>query len=166
MVGALGVGVAAFYYVMNLREQSRNRRIAMTQNLIQTINSVDAIKIQGELLNMEWKDYDDFEKKYGSDNNLDNYAKRFFFFYTFEAIGDLLRRGLADSDTLYSVIRFSAINIWVKFLPTIPENRSRYTGKNGWSGYEYLVNELLKIMKQRDPEFVLPETLIKYVPDK
>ena len=25
---------------------------------------------------MEWKDYDDFEKKYGSDYNLDNYAKR------------------------------------------------------------------------------------------
>jgi hypothetical protein len=76
--------IAAVYYVMNLREQRRNRIITFTQNLMQTFNTVETFKIQGELLNMEWKDYDDFEK-YGSDNNLDNYGKRMFFFYTFEA---------------------------------------------------------------------------------
>jgi hypothetical protein len=76
--------IAAVCYVMNLREQRRNRRITFTQNLMQTFNTVETFKIQGELLKMEWKDYDDFEK-YGSDNNLDNYGKRMFFFYTFEA---------------------------------------------------------------------------------
>ncbi len=44
-----------------------------------------------ELLNMEWSDYDDFERKYGSDYNLDNVAKRHLFWIYFDALGCLLR---------------------------------------------------------------------------
>lgn len=166
IAGALGVCVAAFYYVMNLREQRRNRRITFTQNLIQTFNTVENFKIQGELLNMDWKNYDDFEKKYGSDTNVDNYGKRMFFFYTFESLGKLLKEGLVDSETLYGVINTTVITIWIKFLPTIVENRRRYMGRTGWEGFEYLYNETVKIKKQREPEYVMPDTLTKYVPEK
>jgi hypothetical protein len=166
MVAATGVLVAAIYYVMNLREQRRNRRITFTQNVMQTFNTVENFKIQGELLNMEWKDYDDFEKKYGSDNNLDNYGKRMFFFYTFESMGKLLKEGLVDSETLYGVIGITVMTLWIKFLPTIAENRRRYTGRTGWQDFEYLYNELVKIKKQREPEYVMPDTLTKYIPEK
>jgi len=166
MFGGIGVGIAAFYYILNLREQRRNRRVALTQSLIQNLNSVETLKIQGELMSMEWKDYDDFERKYGSDYNLDNYAKRMHFFYTFEAIGDLLRAGMADVETLYGVTMFTAIMIWQKFLPTLAENRRRYTGKDGWSGFEYLVNELIRIRNKRNPNLVSSETSIKYIPEK
>jgi hypothetical protein len=80
---------------------------------------------------MEWKDYDDFEKKYGSNYNLDNFAKRMHFFYIFEGIGGLLKAGLVDADTLYPVVWRLATFLWFKFQPTIAENRRRYTGKDG-----------------------------------
>jgi len=166
MVAATGVLVAAVFYILNLRETTRNRRVALTQNLIQTLNSMESIKAQGELMNMEWKNYEDFEKKYGSDNNLDNYSKRFFFFYNLEAIGQLLRDGLADADTLYGVIWNTTLSVWHKFLPTIEENRRRYSGKDAWSGFEYLVDEMMRIKKQRDPNYVLPLEFTKYIPDK
>jgi len=158
--------IAAVYYVMNLREQRRNRIITFTQNLMQTFNTVETFKIQGELINMEWKDYDDFEKKYGSENNLDNYGKRMFFFYTFEVMGRLLKEGLVDSETLFGVISFIVMTIWTKFLPTIAENRRRFTGRTGWEGFEYLYNEMVKTKQQRDPEYVFPDTGTRYIPEK
>jgi len=163
---AIGVCVAAFYYALNLRGQRSNRRVALTQSLIQNLNSVETLKIQGELMNMEWSDYDDFERKYGSDYNLDNYTKRMHFFYTFEAIGDLLRAGMADPETLYGVTMMTATGIWQKFLPTIAENRRRYTGKDGWSGFEYMFNELVRIRSKRDPDYVWPKDGIKYVQER
>jgi hypothetical protein len=166
MVAATGVLVAAIYYVYNMREQRRNRRITLTQSLIQSFSSPETFRIQGELMNMEWSDYDDFEKKYGSDYNVDNYAKRMYIFYYFEALGDLLKAGLADAETLYSVIWLVPITVWMKFLPTITENRKRYTGKDGWSGFEYLVNRMLEIKRQHDPGYVVPDALTRYVPNK
>jgi hypothetical protein len=32
--------------------------------------------------------------------------------------------------------------------------------------FEYLAGEMLKVAKKRDPSYVLPETLDRYVPDK
>jgi hypothetical protein len=100
MVAATGVLVAAVFYILNLRETTRSRRITFTQSLLQTLSSVEDQKIGGELLNMEWSNYDEFEKKYGSDNNLDNYAKRMHVFYDYTAIGNLMKDGLVDAETL------------------------------------------------------------------
>ncbi|MGD0805493.1 MAG: hypothetical protein ABSA11_15645 [Candidatus Bathyarchaeia archaeon] len=69
------VTVAAIYYASTLGEARRSRHI---QLLLQTVNYLqngDAYKQYVTMMNMEWKDYDDFEKKYRSDNNPDAYAR-------------------------------------------------------------------------------------------
>jgi hypothetical protein len=43
-------------------------------------------------MNMEWKDYDEFERKYGSDFNLDNYAKRTTTMIHYNMLGSLVER--------------------------------------------------------------------------
>jgi len=39
MAGALGVFIAAIYYVLNLRETNKNRKIAFTTNFMQQFYS-------------------------------------------------------------------------------------------------------------------------------
>jgi hypothetical protein len=166
MVAATGVLVAAAYYVMNIREQSRSRRIAQTNNLMQSLLSVESQKIFGELLNTEWKDYDDFERKYGSDFNLDNFSKRSFLWYSFDTLGTLLKAGLADVETLYSIGTIWVTFLWIKYEPVILELRRRTLGRDELSGFEYLAKEMLRIKLERDPSYRMPETLLRYVPDK
>src|SRR5512136_1998725 len=111
IAGALGVCVAAIFYVLNLRISQKNqeisqrnmkttletRKLQFVTSITSQLLSEEGQRRYGELLNMEWRDYDDFEKKYGSDNNLDNYAKRFCVWYIFNTLGMLVREKLIES---------------------------------------------------------------------
>ena len=44
--------------------------------LYQRLNNVESMRKWVEAMNMEWTDYDDFEKKYGTDFNPDGAALR------------------------------------------------------------------------------------------
>jgi hypothetical protein len=94
-------------------------------------------------MNMTWVDYDDFEKKYGSDYNLDNFSKRMWAWFSYDALGNLLRQGLADLDTIYNSSTISILWTWVKFKPVIEEQRRRYNGRDTLTGFEYLSDELM-----------------------
>ena len=164
IAGALGVCVAAAYYVMNLREQRRNRRISQTNEMLRFFLSYEYQKIWFELLNMEWSNYDDFEKRYGSDYNLDNVAKRHMFWYNYDTLGNLLRDGYVDRNTIFNSSAMSVIFTWAKFKPILEENRRRYSGLESWKGFEYLANEMMRLSQLRDPSFKVPENFVKYVP--
>ena len=165
MAAAIGVFIAAVYYVMTLRTAQRNMRITLTNSLMQSLLS-EEWRRWFELLYMEWKDYDDFERKYGTDIGFDNASKRMNLWYTYNVLGRILESGLADKETLYNVMSVGAVWLWVKFKPIIEEHRRRYSGKDAYSGFEYLANEMLKMKRQRDPSFQIPETFAKYIPDE
>jgi len=165
MVAATGVLVAAIYYIINLRTSQKNMRITLTNNLMQSQLSEESWRKWIELMNMEWKNYDDFEKKYGSDYNPDNFSKRMNLWHSYNSLGNLLRSGLADRDTLYNVGLRSTVWLWVKFKPVIEENRRRYGDKTAFSGFEYLATEMMKMARQKDPSYKIPETFTKYVHD-
>ena len=63
MVAATGVLVAAIYYLFSIRETKRNRRINTTAALLQSMLSREMMRIEGGLMEMELKDFDDFYKK-------------------------------------------------------------------------------------------------------
>ena len=166
MVAATGVLVAAAFYILNLRETTRNRLISQTNTLLQTFMSEGGQKSWGELLNMEWRDYEDFEKKYGSDYNLDNFAKRQSLFYQFDTLGHMLRKGLADRETLYNTTGIAASWTWTKFKSILSENRRRYAGRDVFTGFEYLAGEMMKMKHLRDPSYNIPEMFARYVPNE
>ena len=163
--GAISVILGVIYYVMNLRTNQRATRITITNNLLQTFVSEAHQKRWGELLNMRWSDYDDFEKKYGSDNNLDNFAKRQAVILQFDIIGNLLKSGLADKETLYNCIQITAPWTWAKFKSVLMENRRLYSGKDMFTGFEYLASEMMRMKLERDPSYTIPESLAEYNPD-
>ncbi len=58
IAGAIGVCVAAGYYIVNLSMSQRKAKIDTTNQLLQLIVSREGVREYLELLNMEWKDYE------------------------------------------------------------------------------------------------------------
>jgi hypothetical protein len=50
MVAATGVLVAAVFYILNMMETTRNRRMALTNNLMQNFTSEEGSKRWAELM--------------------------------------------------------------------------------------------------------------------
>jgi len=110
MVAATGVLVAAVFYLLNLRVGQKNqalmlkaqeqtletRKLQFIQGTTQNLLNEEGMKRYGELMNMEWRDYGDFERKYGSDYNLHNYAKRTTIMMNYTMLGACLREKLID----------------------------------------------------------------------
>jgi hypothetical protein len=173
MVAATGVLVAAVFYILNLREQRRNMRLTLETRRINLIDSLsirvinaNGMKSYFELMNYEWTNYEDFEKKYGSDNNIDSAAKRYSLWSDYNTMGTMVRRGIMKVEDLYDMGMLGLVFLWAKYKPIIEEGRRRYNGKNYMKDFEYLANEILKYVKANDPDYIVPETLTKYVPDK
>jgi hypothetical protein len=124
------------------------------------------VRIWMELMSMKWKDYDDFEKKYVSDNNIDNFAKRQSTWNFYTTIGKQLKAGLLDRKAIYYVTASDPIWTWVKFRSVLEEIRKSYTGKDSWDGFEYLVDEVTRMRLERDPQYRVPENFAEYIPDK
>ena len=110
IAGALGVCIAAVFYVLNLRISQRNmkqtletRKLQFVTGITSQLLSEEGQRRYGELLNMEWKDYDDFERKYGSDYNLDNYAKRMNVWKIYNTLGMLVCEKLIEPEVLYRI---------------------------------------------------------------
>ena len=178
IAGASGVCIAAIFYVLNLRISQRNqeltlkaqqqtletRKLQFVTNITNQLNSEEGHRRYNELMNMEWKDYDDFERKYGSDYNLDNYAKRMNVWKTYNTLGMLVREKLIEPEVLYRINDINPCFMWNKFKDVIAENTKRYGGGDALSDFKFLSDELQRIALSKDPSFRIPETLSKYVP--
>lgn len=154
IAGALGVCVAAIYYVINLRINQRTMRLNLTNNYLQRLLTDEFMNKIVELQYMQWKDYDDFEKKYGSDEHPENFGKRMIVFGVLDSLGMLLKLGLADKEILYgSQLVNTGTFFWYKFKDVLEENRRLYSGADAWSGLEYLAEEMASLRRLRDPNF-------------
>ena len=75
MAAAIGVCVAAVYYILNLRNQIQSRKAQLFMQLGEHLMDQAETKSHYEILyEWEWKDLDDFQKKYGL-GNMENLSK-------------------------------------------------------------------------------------------
>jgi hypothetical protein len=142
IAGALGVCVAATYYVINLRETNRNRRLTLTTNLIQPIITKTTWNDFLELIEMNWTDLDDFKKKYDSRVNPDNFAKRMSIWSYCSLMGELYREGFIDLqryNSSYTIVRA----MWMKFKPIIEMYRGNDFPVNAFSDFQIFAEKLI-----------------------
>ena len=161
----LSITAGVIYYVMVLRNQNKTRQIQLLMQLSENYNE-EASRRSLELLEMEWTDYDEFERKYGSDNNPDNFAKRVTHWNLYNTQGMLLMNGLVDSDTLFGASGAAPILHWKKFGSVIKEIRRRYSSPLLAKGFEYLADENRKYLEQKGFTVELPDTYYQYIPEK
>ena len=117
-----------------------------------------------DVINMEWEDFDDYERKYGSDDHPEQFAKRLSVWRSFQGVGLLLQDGLVDADGLYDLIGSAVIFQWVKWEPIFKEVRVRYGLPDDYLLFENLYHELMKVRRSRGISVDPPETGIIYVP--
>ena len=172
-IAIFGVLAGFSYYVLTVRANQRNmkqtletRQISLIDNIVTRSMGEQGFRNMFELLRYEWEDFEDFERKYGSENNVEATAKRFAVWQDYNLIGLMLRKGLVEANDLFDMGVQGVIFLWEKYQPIIEEERKRYLGNNFLRDFEYLAGEMLKIVQERDASYMIPDTLDKYVPDK
>jgi len=166
MVAIFGVIAGFCYYILVLRNQIKTRQAQLFSSLSKDFSDYDSWLRNRDLLYMEWDDYDDFEKKYGSDTNPVAYAKRLAVWTLCNNLGILLKENLVDEEMVYDSIGGSIMLMWDKWEPIIQEQRIRYMGPNFMEHHEYLINRMRKIQTSRGIQWKPPRTSIKYVIDQ
>ena len=152
VAAAIGVCIAAIYYVVNLREMNKNRRITLTTTMMHPFMTVEGLRQFNNLISMDWKDLDDFSKKYDGRVNAQNYAERYSMWNLCENLGLLYREGMIDLKTLYGGSSFIVQITWLKFKSVIESNRGADLTKNHFSNFEYLARELNEYHRVRFDE--------------
>ena len=68
-VPLLGVTISILYYAMVLRNSNRTRSAQLFMSLHSIMSDMEGMSAYLDTMYMEWEDYADFERKYGSDTN-------------------------------------------------------------------------------------------------
>ena len=173
LVAIFGVIAGFSYYVLTVRATRRNQDLQLETRQSQLFHqvtspmmNVQAISEYMEMLNWEWDDYNDFEMKYGSDNNLREYAIRTRLWMNLIYISREARMGLLDIEHLYNGLDVFLLFCWFKFKDVIFEQRKRYYTETYMAEWEYIVNEIIKYREQIGDPWTPPTTLSRYIPDQ
>ena len=154
MFGGIGIGVAAIYYIFNLRETMKNRRVTMANNIQQNLLTEDWQLRFIEVLNMQWSDFEDFKRKYDSSVDTKSFAKRQTVLASYDNLGTQYLLGALDLDYFKGIAAVGIIVTWLKFKPIIEAYRSWEYPVDSFVGFEYLANALLKRYSVSDPDLM------------
>ena len=148
-LASLSFVIAAIYYAMNISEVKRNRRITLTNTVLDPFMTEEGYSKLLDLMAMEWSSLDDFNSKYDHRVNRENAAKRISMWNRFETIGMLYREGLVDLKTLYGGTGGVLTVLWFKFKPVIEMYRGTDFDERAYENFEYLAERLLEYTKAR-----------------
>jgi len=101
-----------------------------------------------ELYQMEWEDFDDFERKYGSDRNIENFGKRYSSWYFYNRIGWLLHEGVVDIKTVNAITAQFVLWMWDKFGSLIVKQREVFNMPDFCIWFEYLAGEIRRYREE------------------
>ena len=100
----LSITASIVYYASVLMNTERSRRAQLVSRMREQIWGLEGGKVGMELMNMRWTSFDDFDSKYDSTVNPDNYTKRFWIWGIFQEMGYMLHENLLDIDTIYTML--------------------------------------------------------------
>ena len=152
VAAAIGVLVAAVFYIMNLRETTKNRRITFTNSVMQQLFSEEGVRRELDCYTMQWTDFEDFKRKYDALVNPESYSKRVSLWLMYDSLGYLYKSGLIDLDTVANVGGGWLLWDWLKFKPVIEEYRKTVFGPKGFSSFEYLAETDLRLKDRDEPD--------------
>lgn len=149
------IGVRSYINSNKRAEEARKRELETRQaqmfmGIFQTTTTKEFLTDSEELIHIwNWKDYEDYDAKYGEINNLEGNGKLSYILSFFNGVGVLVQKGLIDSELIYDMKRIAIIDVWEKFSPIVREWRTRYSAPQIFGGYEFLYDELKRIRDMR-----------------
>lgn len=135
-VASAGVFLAAIYYILQIRHQTRMRQTDLLVRLFSTMMSKDWLEAWEKVRDRETLDYDDYKEKYG-------FVEVNEIYVYFDQLGRLLQKGWIDIDLL--PLENGQIRItWEKIKPILEGSRKKFNEPKLGNGFEYLYNEIKK----------------------
>ena len=141
-IASASIVIAAIYYVLQLRHQTRMRQTDLVMRLYSTYDSLEFLEAWNRMFFTEDGDYDSFLKKLGGKRHIVSFVCMFF-----EEVGVLLHKGLIDIDLVDELFGDSIQLTWEKLKNFIGEARKRYR-PGAYLHFEYLYNEMKKREQQ------------------
>jgi len=136
-IASAGVFLAAIYYILQIRHQTKMRQTDLIVKLYSQFNSLEFTKVLEEVLNRKAKDYDDYRNKYGM-------AEVAAVGNFFEGIGILLKRKLIDIELVDDMFTSPIKWTWEKTRDLTMEMRRVTNQPEIFEWFEYLYNEMKK----------------------
>jgi hypothetical protein len=142
-IASVGVFLAAIYYVLEIRHQSRLRQ---TESVIRlspwfNMNAREVQEAVTQVCSLKYKNYKDYLERYSEKPEhmtlkiLGNY---------FEGIGILVYRKLVKADIVYDFWGEIIQSSWEKIQPLVADMRKDIGDSNTFRFWEYLYNEMKK----------------------
>ena len=165
IAGALGVFVAAVFYVLNLRISQRNQELALKaqqqtletrqaqlfQSIYSRFSTKEVLSDLTTIMTWEWRDYDDFMSKYGP-GNPEAYLSFWELANFFEGLGIYLKRGFFDVSIIDDFLSGPIRIFWEKVRPVTIEHRRREAWPSYFEWVEYLYNEVHPVTIGQHPD--------------
>jgi hypothetical protein len=149
----VGIGLAAIYYMMTLRNQDRTRQTQLFMQIYDRYMDKEFQAIEAEIFNQwVWEDLDDFMTKYGAAADPEAYGKHTQIGVFYEAIGVLVYRNMLDVRLVDDLMSWSILNFWDRLGPIMVEARERFNIPQNYEWVEYLYNRIKSIAEQQHPE--------------
>jgi hypothetical protein len=145
-IASTGILVAAIYYVLQLRHQSRMRQTDLVMRLYATFGSTEFQMAYLKMMGIESEDYADYVKKYGADIEVRTALNSVGMF--FEGIGVLAKRKLINMDLVDDLFSTNILHAWEKIKPVAEGVRKKVGRSQPWEWFEYLYNEMKKREQQ------------------
>ena len=142
-VASASVTLAAFYYIWQIRHQNKIRQTDLVIRISEFGTRKDFLEACTDIFDAEFKDYDDFVKKYGAPFSKKPIPMSFFIVSNFmERIGVLLRNKLLDISMVSQLI--TVTNFYEKMKPVIEGIRREENNQSYYEHFEYVYNEMKK----------------------
>jgi len=144
IVTILGVIGGFTYYVITVGHQNSSRKAQLFMEMYRDFKRPDIQKAYNDIVNIwQWDSIEEFNEKYGPDNNYEEFQKYMLVYSVYEGLGVLIYRNLIDVTMIEELMRSYVVNFFEKMSPIIYDWRVKWPIAAEWT--EYLYKEVKKI---------------------
>lgn len=144
-IASAGVLLAAVYYILQIRHQSKVRQTDLVVRLYSALSGRELQEAYFTVIILEFADYGDFMKRYaGGLSAVPTVAMLAQVCKFFDGIGVLLYRGLVDVGLVDDLFHAEVTRLWEKVKPIAEGRRKELNQPTYVQSFEYLYNELKK----------------------
>ncbi len=145
----IGLIIALTYYSLQIRNQNKTRQAQLFMQIYNRWTDPIFQENYLEVTNRDWKDFDDYNKKYGA---IREEAKQRTIGQYFEGIGVLVYRKFIDVSLVDDMMSSLLFGFWEKYESIIKKNRERSNTPQILEWTEYLYIEVRKVAEKQYPE--------------
>jgi hypothetical protein len=146
IVAAAGVLVGVVIAVIELRNLVKQRQSDLVMRLYSDWGSEEIQKAVGTVVELEFKDYDDYVGKYGSPPSRGVFEDIWKVAWFFNGVGVLVQSKLADVELIDKLFGYMILGIWEGLEPIVGGFKKQSTPgmRRALEWFEYLYNEMKK----------------------